>query len=98
MTLMHARKHSPVERGPSTVKLRDPKITISYFQNMQIFAKHVINVQEQSLALIALNAEKLVGMKANPKLFEGIKNPIFYPDGSPICWFNKMQSPRIPGV
>lgn len=72
------------------------------FDDVPSAARWILGTTNRPNIAIALNAEKIVNSRANPKEFEDLKKiALFYPDGAPIVWLLRRQnktSKRIPGV
>lgn len=80
------------------VSFAKPAINISYFNSLDEAADFAFSEHRHRGAFIAMNAEKLVKLYRDPHLFAKILNPIYYPDGSSMLWFQSERKPRIPGV
>lgn len=80
-----------------TVKLFSPTIEINYPNTKSELAIFALNAEHPS-ALVALNAQKLLGIFEDTNFLGDIAGSIFYPDGAPILWFAKEKTPKIPGV
>ena len=80
------------------VRFAKPAIDVTYFTSIAEAADFAFGVHRHRGAFIAMNAEKIVKLYRYPNLFDKIRNPIHYPDGSSMLWFQSEGSPRIPGV
>ncbi|HBM89330.1 MAG TPA: glycosyltransferase [Rhodobiaceae bacterium] len=83
-----------------SLPMREPRITVTYFPSIEAAAERAIgetNAPHHG-AFIALNAEKMVKLYKDPKLFSTVQNVLYYPDGSSVLWFAGQAVPRIPGV
>ena len=80
------------------LELRNPNILITFFESVNNAALFLLEYKKDNLAMVALNAEKVIYLQKHPHAYGNIKNVVFYPDGAPICWLNAKSKPRIPGV
>ena len=87
-----------MDNDVKVVKLKRPRLSVSYFKSVEDAADHFISVKERPIALVALNATKLVTLFNDENTFNKLKNIQYYPDGSSICWFAKDSYSPIPGV
>lgn len=83
-----------------TVKIRNPDITINYFDSLDSAARHAVGDDGaiRPGCMIAMNAEKIIKLRKTPELFDDCQNVIYYPDGAAALFFVKHKYPRIPGV
>lgn len=82
----------------SSIRIKNPDITISYFSSLHAAADIFLERRETGVALVALNAEKIIKIRSQHEVYSNLKNTVFYPDGASICWLNSSNYPRIPGV
>lgn len=80
------------------VNITKPYLEIAYFRNVRNAAHYFLSLKQRPLALVALNATKLVSLYQNQVQFSKLRNIQYYPDGAPICWFAPAIYNPIPGV
>lgn len=80
------------------LRICNSDIKITFFDTLDAAADFSVFKRKGGLALIALNAEKLVNLTSKKHVHDSLQNVILYPDGAPICWLNNNQTQRIPGV
>jgi UDP-N-acetyl-D-mannosaminouronate:lipid I N-acetyl-D-mannosaminouronosyltransferase len=83
-----------------TVRIGNPDLTISYFENLDAAARYAVSDDGtiHPRCLIAINAEKIMRLRKTPGLFSDCKNVLYYPDGAATLYFTQSKYPRIPGV
>lgn len=87
----------PVE----TIRLQRPDLLLHFFSGQETAAEWALggeNGPPHSGVMIATNAEKLVRLYRNPKLFQDCISPVYFPDGVGAVLLGGGKYSRIPGV
>ena len=68
---------------------------MTYFDSIDKAASFAVGEQCYRGVFIAMNAEKMVRLYREPNVFLSVQNPVYYPDGVSMFWFQSERSPRI---